>query len=101
MQDPNHRRDRDEKNCNYNGVTPYRHWTTQQTSNILICSSMFGDLDPESGLGSWGNPESDVLIEDGALIFIAHPGLSSATPPPHTPRRNPTPLPFTYEVKPD
>ncbi|KAG6915676.1 hypothetical protein DXG01_010465 [Tephrocybe rancida] len=52
-------------------------------------SPMFADPDPESGLGGWGNPDTDALVVDGAFA-----GFKLSYPYPHTLTRNFTARPF-------
>ncbi|KAG6901452.1 hypothetical protein C0995_011748 [Termitomyces sp. Mi166 len=55
-------------------------------------SSIFAEPDPESGLGGWGNPNTDARVLNGAFSHTS--GFRLSYPYPHTLTRNFTLRPF-------
>lgn len=52
-------------------------------------SDFWNDSDPKSGLGGWGNPDSNAEVQDGAFA-----GFKLAYPYPHVLRRRFRPRPW-------
>ncbi|KAG6909420.1 hypothetical protein DXG01_000573 [Tephrocybe rancida] len=75
------------RHCKYEGAMPYWNWTIDAAD--FYNSPIFADPDPESGLGGWGNPDTDALVVDGAFA-----GFMLSYPYPHTLTRNFTLRPF-------
>ncbi|KAG6915678.1 hypothetical protein DXG01_010467 [Tephrocybe rancida] len=75
------------RHCKYEGVMPYWNWTIDAAN--FYSSPMFADPDPESGLGGWGNPDTDARVLDGAFAEF-----ELSYPYPHTLTRNFTLRPF-------
>ncbi|KAI0056310.1 Di-copper centre-containing protein [Artomyces pyxidatus] len=80
--------------CGYTGTSPYWNWS--KDSSDVFSSDFFKDADPVSGLGGWGDPNTDFRVPDGG--FHAMP---LSYPSPHTVRRNFTAQPFNTPTAPE
>ncbi|KAF8477673.1 Di-copper centre-containing protein [Russula ochroleuca] len=76
-----------EHKCGYRGVSPYWNWTIDAPD--FYESSFWDGSDPVSGLGGWGDPNSDWRVPDGAFST-----MRVSYPSPHTVRRDYTYQPF-------
>ncbi|KAG6918032.1 hypothetical protein DXG01_016884 [Tephrocybe rancida] len=78
------------QHCDYHGTSPYWDWTTDAAD--IYNSPIFSDADAETGLGGWGDPNTDAHVLDGG--FSRTSGYAVSYPYPHTLKRNFTLRPF-------
>lgn len=91
--------------CGFQGSNPYWDWRIGKPHNFsdennehctdapdFHNSPFFKDSDPESGLGGWGDPNSDFQVQDGG--FSVHSTFRLSYPSPHPLRRNFTLQPY-------
>ncbi|KAJ4480269.1 Di-copper centre-containing protein, partial [Lentinula aciculospora] len=71
----------------FSGGFPYWNWTIDAPD--FYKSSWWQDLDTESGLGGWGDPDKDYEVQDGAFA-----GFALANPSYHPMRYQYTAQPF-------
>ncbi|TFK70138.1 Di-copper centre-containing protein [Pluteus cervinus] len=81
--------------CGYTGALPYWDWT-QDAADFEHAT--FWDADPNSGVGTWGNPNNDYQIEDGA--WGLNSGFKLHYPSTHAIRRQFTPQPYLQFPRP-
>ncbi|PBK84708.1 Di-copper centre-containing protein [Armillaria gallica] len=74
--------------CGFSGTMPYWDWTRDAAD--FEGATIFAEPDLKSGLGGWGHPEDDYLVNDGGFSY----DFDLAYPSPHGLRRNYTLRPW-------
>nr|GAT51082.1 di-copper centre-containing protein [Mycena chlorophos] len=81
--------------CGFKGTSPY--WNYSIDAHDPHNSPLFKNLDPETGLGGWGDPRNDYTVYNGA--FSNTSGWNLAYPTQHHLRRNFTIQPFVNSAR--